>query len=58
MFQKSDECILGDGDIVEQMLSATRQQMERKYTLMAQGYNLRKLDLLKLQLGIRTVNKS
>ncbi len=43
MFQKSDACILGDGDFVEQMLSATRQQMERKYTLMAQGYDLDKI---------------
>ena len=43
MFQKSDERILGDGDFVEQVLSATQEQMERKYTLMAQGYDLDKI---------------
>jgi hypothetical protein len=32
MFQKSDERILGDGDFVAQVLSATREQMERKYS--------------------------
>jgi len=43
MFQKSDERILGDGDFVEQVLTATQEQMERKYTLMAQGYDLDKI---------------
>jgi len=43
MLQKSDERILGDGDFVEQVLSASREQMERKYTLMAKGYDLDKV---------------
>jgi len=43
IFQKSDERILGDGDFVEQVLSAAQEQMERKYMLMAQGYDLDKI---------------
>jgi putative transposase len=43
IIQKSDERILYDGDFVEQVLSATREQMERKYRLEAQGYDLDKI---------------
>jgi len=31
MFEKSDERILGDGDFVEQVLSAAEEQMEKCY---------------------------
>ena len=34
---------MGDGDFVEQLLSATREQVERKYALVAQGYDLDKI---------------
>ena len=34
---------MGDGDFVEPVLSATQEQMERKGTLMAQGYDLDKI---------------
>ena len=43
MFQKSAERILGDESFVEQMLSKAQKQMEQKYTLMAQGYDLEKI---------------
>ena len=43
MFQKSDERILGSGDFVERVLSEAQEQMERKYALGAQGYDLDKI---------------
>jgi REP-associated tyrosine transposase len=43
MFQKSDERILGDGDFVTQVLSEAQEQMEQKYALQAQGYDLEKI---------------
>ena len=39
-FEKSDERILGDGNFVEQVLSAANEQMDRKNILIAKGYNL------------------
>jgi len=43
IFEKSDERILGDGDFVDQVLSASKEQMEKKYKLTAQGYDLDKI---------------
>jgi putative transposase len=43
MFEKSDERILGDGDFVEQVLSAAGEQMEKGYRLQARGYDFDKL---------------
>jgi REP element-mobilizing transposase RayT len=43
IFEKSDERILGDGDFVEQVLSAAEEQMEKRYSLQARGYDLDKL---------------
>ena len=40
IFEKSDERILGDGNFVEQVLSAANEQMDRKNKLIANGYNL------------------
>ena len=40
IFEKSDERILGDGNFVEQVLSAANEQMDRKNKLLAKGYNL------------------
>jgi putative transposase len=40
IFEKSDERILGDGNFVEQVLSAANEQMDRKNILIAKGYNL------------------
>ncbi len=40
IFEKSDERILGDGDFVEQVLSAANEQMDRRNILIAKGYNL------------------
>jgi hypothetical protein len=37
IFEKSDERILGDGNFVEQVLSATNEQMDRKNILIAKG---------------------
>ena len=33
MFEKSDERILGDGDFIEQVLSAAAEQLEKYYRL-------------------------
>jgi REP element-mobilizing transposase RayT len=41
MFEKSDERILGDGDFVDQVLSAAEEQMERKNLLISKGCNLK-----------------
>ena len=54
MFEKSDERILGDGDFVEQVLSAAGEQMEKRYGLQARGYDFDKLasrvcDLMQLE---------
>ena len=40
IFEKSDERILGDGNFVEQVLSAANEQIDRKNILIAKGYNL------------------
>ena len=37
--EKGDERILGDGDFVEQMLVAGRERLERRYYIIAQGYD-------------------
>jgi len=38
--QNSDERILGDGDFVDQVLVQAQEQMERRYELQAQGFDL------------------
>jgi len=43
IFEKSDERILGDGDFVEQVLSAAQEQMEHSYRLASEGYDLDKV---------------
>lgn len=43
LFQKSDERILGDSEFVEQVLSYASEQMERKYRLQEQGFDLAKV---------------
>ena len=43
MFEKSDERILGDGDFVDQVLSAAEERMERKDLLISKGYDLKKI---------------
>ena len=43
IFQKSDERILGDGNFVEEVLSASQECMERKYHLQAQGIDLSRI---------------
>jgi putative transposase len=40
VFEKSDERILGDGDFVEEVLVAAQKQMEKRYRLAAEGYDL------------------
>jgi putative transposase len=37
---KSDERILGDSDFVEEVLAKQQEQLERRYWLQSQGYNL------------------
>jgi putative transposase len=54
IFEKSDERILGDGDFVEQVLAASKEQVEKKYKLIAEGYDLDKIvskvcDLMQLE---------
>jgi putative transposase len=39
-FQKSDERILGDGEFVEQVLADAQEQMERRYRLQREGFDL------------------
>jgi REP element-mobilizing transposase RayT len=53
-YQKGDERILGNGDFVEQVLSAAEEKMKRKYLLRAKGMDLEKLthrvaELLKIK---------
>ena len=43
MFQKSDERILGDGDFVDQVLSAAQEEMEKRNALISRGYDLDKI---------------
>ena len=43
LWQKSDERILGDGDFVEETLSASQEEYEYKYTLKIRGYDLDKV---------------
>ena len=40
VFQKSDERILGDGEFVEQVLASAQEQMQRKYRLQNQDFDL------------------
>ena len=40
VFEKSDERILGDGDFVEEVLAAAQEEMDKRYRLAAQGYDL------------------
>jgi putative transposase len=40
VFEKSDERILGDGDFVEEVLSAAQEEMDNRYRLAAEGYDL------------------
>jgi len=40
---KSDERILGDGDFVEEVLSETGEEYERRYALRRRGYDLEKI---------------
>jgi len=42
IYEKSDERILGDGDFVEEVLSAAREHMEKRYRLAAESYDLDK----------------
>ncbi len=42
---KSDERILGDSDFVERVLNAADEQLERKYQLRSEGYDLQNLTL-------------
>ena len=56
VFEKSDERILGDGEFVEEVLGAAREQMERKSLLRARGVDLetvaaRVSAVLKLETG-------
>ena len=43
LLQFTDERILGDGDFVEDVLSAAQEQMEKSYRLVAKGYDLDKI---------------
>jgi hypothetical protein len=43
IFEKSDERILGDGDFVNQVLLTAKEEIEKKYKLAAQGYDLDKI---------------
>lgn len=42
IFEKSDERILGDGNFVDQVLSAAGEQMERRNLLKSLGYDIKK----------------
>ena len=39
-YQKADERILGDGDFVEEVLTAAQERLDRKYALAAKGVSL------------------
>jgi len=57
IYQKGDERILGDGDFVEQILSAANEEMKGKYSLKAQGFDLDKVarrvaDLLHIEYDV------
>ena len=43
IFHKSDERILGDGNFIEEVLSASQECMERKYHMQAQGIDLARI---------------
>lgn len=43
IYVKGDERILGDGDFVQQSIEMANEQMERKYRLHTQGYDLDKI---------------
>ena len=42
-YQKGDERILGDSDFVEEVLSQADEQLQQKYRMQAEGYDLDKL---------------
>jgi hypothetical protein len=42
-YQKGDERILGKGNFVAQVLAGAQEKPERKYRLVADGYNLDRL---------------
>ena len=42
-YQKSDERILGDGDFVQEVLSAAAERLEGRYRLAAEGYDFSRL---------------
>jgi REP element-mobilizing transposase RayT len=42
-YQKGDERILGDGDFVQEVLSAAAERLERRYRLAAEGYDFSRL---------------
>jgi len=42
-YQKGDERILGDSDFVEQVLSQADEQLQQRYRMQAEGYDLDKL---------------
>ena len=42
-YQKGDECILGDGEFVIQVLAETEEQFQHKYRIKAEGYELDKV---------------
>ena len=42
-YQKGDERILGDGEFVDEVLSQAEEQLQQKYRMQAEGYDLHKL---------------
>ncbi len=42
-YQKGDERILGDGDFVKEVLSQANEQLQNKYRIRAEGYDLNTL---------------
>lgn len=42
---KEDERILGDGEFAQSVLESAKEQVEKRYRLKAQGYDLEKLAL-------------
>lgn len=42
-YQKGDERILGDGEFVDEVLSHADEQLQQKYRMQAEGYDLQKL---------------
>ena len=42
-YQRSDERILGDGEFVDSVLAAAEEAMEKRYALLARGYDIEKV---------------